>query len=127
MPGNLSTLSPFGPIFAKELRTTARRRRTYFLRFLYLLVLFLVMLMVYTTTSYRSDDALSVAERAQHEAELGSYFFAAFAMFSVITLAIIAPVLTATAISAERLGKTLPVLLMTPITSWQIISGKLLS
>ena len=35
--------------------------------------------------------------------------------------------LTSTAISAERLGKTLHVLLMTPITTWQIISGKLFS
>ena len=35
--------------------------------------------------------------------------------------------LTCTAISAERLHRTLHVLLMTPITSWQIVSGKLCS
>lgn len=127
MMGTLSALSPFGPIFGKELRTTARRKRTYFLRFFYLLALSLIMLLVYSSTSYHREASMSVAERAQREAELGHAFFAAFSGFSVYALPLIAPILTATAISAERLGKTLPVLLMTPINSWQIISGKLLS
>ena len=42
-------------------------------------------------------------------------------------MGILGPVMTATAISSERLHKTLGVLLMTPITSWQIIAGKLFS
>jgi ABC-type transport system involved in multi-copper enzyme maturation permease subunit len=123
----LTRLSPFGPIFGKELRTTARRKRTYWLRFAYLGVLFLVLLLAYTSTAYRSSGYVSVAERAQQEAELGYTFFAAISMFSVISLAVISPVLTATAVSAERQHRTLHVLLMTPITSWQIIAGKLFS
>jgi ABC-type transport system involved in multi-copper enzyme maturation permease subunit len=123
----LRALSPFGPIFAKELRTTARRKRTYWLRLLYLAALFLFMLMVYTSTAYQQSASLSVAERAQQEAELGYEFFMVFSMFSVCALLVICPVLTATAISAERLNRTLPVLLMTPITNWQIVAGKLLS
>jgi ABC-type transport system involved in multi-copper enzyme maturation permease subunit len=122
----LTGLSPFGPIFGKELRTTARRRRTYLLRFVYLAALFLVLLGVYTSTSFKEHSG-SVAERAQHEADLGGYFFSAFSMFSIFALMAISPVLTATAVSSERMSKTLPVLLMTPITSWQIISGKLFS
>jgi ABC-type transport system involved in multi-copper enzyme maturation permease subunit len=124
---SFSALSPFGPIFAKELRTTARRKRTYWLRLLYLAALFLFMLMVYTSTAYQQSASASVAERAQQEAELGYEFFMVFSMFSVCALLVISPVLTATAISAERLGRTLPVLLMTPITNWQIVAGKLLS
>ena len=127
MPKALNALNPFGPIFGKELRVTARRKRTYFLRFFYLLALLLVLLAVYTSTSYRESYAMSVAERAQQEAELGNLFFIAFSLFSIYALPTISPILTATAVSAERLGKTLPVLLMTPITSWQIISGKLFS
>ncbi len=127
LPKALSALSPFGPIFGKELRVTARRKRTYFLRFFYLLALLLVLLAVYTSTSYRNADAMSVAERAQQDAELGNMFFIAFSIFSIYALPIISPILTATSISSERLGKTLPVLLMTPITNWQIISGKLFS
>src|SRR2546423_1211911 len=124
---SLSKLSPFGPIFGKELRTTARRKRTYWLRFAYLAVLFLVLLLAYTSTAYRSSGYVSVAERAQQEAELGFAFFASISMFCVISLAVISPVLTATAVSAERQHRTLHVLLMTPITSWQIIAGKLFS
>lgn len=127
MPKALNALNPFGPIFGKELRVTARRKRTYFLRFFYLLALLLVLLAVYTSTSYRDSSAMSVAERAQQEAELGNMFFIAFSLFSIYALPTISPILTATSVSAERLGKTLPVLLMTPITSWQIISGKLFS
>src|SRR3954447_12433105 len=37
------------------------------------------------------------------------------------------PVLTAQAIGSERLAKTLPVLLMTPINAWQVVGGKLFS
>ena len=37
----LTALSPFGPIFEKELRISARRKRTYFLRVLYLAALLL--------------------------------------------------------------------------------------
>jgi ABC-type transport system involved in multi-copper enzyme maturation permease subunit len=48
-------------------------------------------------------------------------------MFSVLAMAAIGPVLTATAVSGERLGKTLHVLLMTPVTAWQIVAGKLFS
>ncbi len=124
---SLSALSPFGPIFGKELRVTARRKRTYALRVLYLAALFLVMMLAYTETSSRFDVTVSVTERAQHEAELGGVFFIAFAIFSVYALAIISPILTATAVGSERLNRTLNVLLMTPITSWQIVSGKLFS
>jgi ABC-type transport system involved in multi-copper enzyme maturation permease subunit len=58
---------------------------------------------------------------------MGQMFFAFFTVFSVTAMAALGPVLTSTAISAERLGKTLHVLLMTPITTWQIIAGKLFS
>lgn len=121
----LSALSPFGPIFGKELRTTARRKRTYFLRVAYLGGLLLLLLLAYTST--RGSQSASVAYRQQQQAEMGYAFFCCFSMFCVISMALIGPVLTATAISSERQQKTLHVLLMTPINSWQIISGKLFS
>src|SRR6185295_2195464 len=52
-------------------------------------------------------------------------FFVTFSMFSVIAMGLIGAVLTSTAINSERTHKTLPVLMMTPLTSWQIVSGKL--
>ena len=122
----LPELSPFGPIFGKELRATARRRRNYALRVLYLAALLLALLVAWSGTSNRMS-VNSVAAQAQAQAEMGRMFFAFFSVFSVTAMAAIGPVLTSTAISAERLGKTLHVLLMTPITTWQILSGKLFS
>lgn len=124
----LSALSPFGPIFAKELRVSARRKRTYFLRVFYLAALLLALLLAYTSTQqsfYGSGSG--IAAQMQQQAELGLDFFMGFAVFCLVAMCAICPILTCTAISAERLGKTLPVLLMTPISGWQIISGKLFS
>jgi len=122
----LPDVSPFGPIFGKELRATARRKRSYALRVMYLAALLLGLLVAYTGTSNRVY-ATSVAAQAQAQAQMGQMFFAFFCVFSATAMAVLGPVLTSTAISAERLGKTLHVLLMTPVTAWQIISGKLFS
>src|SRR5687768_1829131 len=122
----LPELSPFGPIFGKELRATARRRRNYAMRVLYLGALLLTLLVAWSSTSNRVYTN-SVSAQAQAQAQMGGVFFAFFCIFSAVAMAAIGPVLTSTAISAERLGKTLHVLLMTPITTWQIISGKLFS
>src|SRR5258705_6746134 len=123
----LRNLSPLGPIFSKELRSTSRRKRTYVLRFLYIGALLLVMLFVYSASHVELRYAGSVARRAQKMAELGNTFFQAFAIFSFFAMTFAGPVLTSTAINSERLHKTLPVLLMTPISAWQIVAGKLFS
>src|SRR3954466_2963292 len=123
----LRSISPLGPIFGKELRSTSRRKRTYYLRFFYIAALLLVMLLCYSITASEFRQAGSAARRAQKLAEMGAVFFIAFSFFSLIAMAIAGPVLTATAINSERLHKTLPVLLMTPINAWQIVAGKLFS
>lgn len=122
---NLSAASPFGPIFGKELRVTSRRKRSYFLRFFYLAFLLLFLIFVWSVSGISSGGG--AAYRQQRQAELGEVFFATFAIFCVGAMGLIGPVLTATAVSSERLHRTLPVLLMTPINSWQIIGGKLFS
>jgi ABC-type transport system involved in multi-copper enzyme maturation permease subunit len=119
--------NPFGPIFEKELRATSRRKRTYALRFVYLGGLLLFLVMVYVSSSPWGSGANSITQRVQQQNRLGREFFMCFALFCVGAMAIIGPVLTCTAISAERLHKTLHVLLMTPITAWQIVTGKLFS
>src|SRR5687768_7952938 len=121
----LHAISPFGPIFGKELRTTSRRRRNYALRVAYLGGLLLFLMLAYLST--RNSYGMGASARVQRQAMLGFQFFMTFTLFSVITMGAIGPILTCTAISGERLHKTMHVLLMTPITSWQIVSGKLLS
>jgi ABC-type transport system involved in multi-copper enzyme maturation permease subunit len=116
-------LSPLGPIFAKELRVTARRKRTYALRFVYLGLLLLPLLAVFAE---RQTPGSAVA-RANFLAHQGYQFFIAFSWFTLLAMVLAGPVLTSTAISGERLHNTLGVLLMTPISAWQIVAGKLFS
>src|SRR3569833_2852540 len=112
---HLSKLSPFGPIFEKELRVASRRKRNHLLRVLYLLGLFLLLMLAYL--SMRTMGNTSVAARMERQNQLGQVFFACFGMFCAVAMGLIGPVLTCTAVSSERLHKTLHVLLMTPITS----------
>lgn len=117
-------LSPFGPLFDKELRVAARRKRNYFLRVFYLGALLLILLMAYAASG---DFSGGVTQRVQRQAELGYVFFGCFTFFSIVAMGVIGPVLTSTAIGSERLAKTLHVLLMTPLNTWQIVGGKLFS
>lgn len=122
----LARLNPFGPLMGKELRSMARRRRSYYLRSVYLMVLLAVLAMGWASMSGGVNSG-NVAYRAQQQAEMGREFFQIFAFFSVICMMLIAPVLTCTAIGGERLHKTFHVLLMTPISAGQIVSGKIFS
>lgn len=123
--GYITGLSPFGPIFGKELRVASRRRRNHALRVGYLGALALILMAFYASILPNRNYSQTVAMRMQEQAELGRVFFVVFSVFCICCMGLIAPVLTSTAINSERLGKTLGVLLMTPITSWQIVSGKL--
>jgi ABC-type transport system involved in multi-copper enzyme maturation permease subunit len=120
-----AALNPLGPIFGKELRVTSRKKRSYALRVAYLGLLLLSLLMVYASEGRRYYGG--IAQQAQHQAELGASFFTVFSIFCVCAMGLIAPVLTSTSIGSEKLAKTLPVLMMTPISTWQIVTGKLLS
>src|SRR5438552_17626643 len=122
---HLSGLTPFGPIFGKELRTASRRKRNYLLRVVYLGGLLLFLLWAYAIT--RMEFNAGVAGRAQQQEQLGWAFFMFFSIFTVGAMGLVGAVLTSTAINFERQAKTLHVLLMTPLTAWQIVSGKLFS
>ena len=123
---HISGLSPFGPIFAKELRCASRRKRNYLLRVAYLGALLLFLLFAYAITR-ESYGPRGPSARVQQQEQLGQLFFMFFSLFCVGAMGLIGPVLTSTAINEERLHKTLHVLLMTPLTAWQIVAGKLFS
>jgi ABC-type transport system involved in multi-copper enzyme maturation permease subunit len=120
--------SPFGPLLGKELRQMARRKRTYSLRFVYLGLLLAILSMVWVI--YQEDsfgNGRGLVQQAQRQAQMGQVFFGTFALFTIIFMQVLAPVLTSNAIGAEKLARTLDVLLMTPISAWQIVCGKLFS
>lgn len=121
----LSVYNPFNAIFTKELRCSARRKRTYALRSVYVLLLLLAMLVMWLEA--RRWGGGGIVERQLEQQMMGRAFFGLFAVFSCLAMAAITPILTSASISGERMGKTLTVLFMTPISSWQIVSGKLLS
>lgn len=125
MLARLRALSPFGPILGKELRVASRRKRNHVLRVAYLAALLLILLMAYASVG--DYGGTGVAAQVDRQSRLGLAFFATFTLFSVIAMLVIGPVLTSTAIGAERTHKTLHVLLMTPMTAWQIVAGKLTS
>jgi ABC-type transport system involved in multi-copper enzyme maturation permease subunit len=121
----LQAINLFGPIFAKELRIASRRRRNYVLRTLYVALLTFVVVMAWFSvvafSSTRSIDRVATMSRAA----VG--LLCTIAWFQFIALQLLAPVLTSTAISDEITHGTLGSLMMTPINSLQIVTGKLFS
>ena len=112
-----------GPIFEKELRVSSRRKRYYVLRSAYLLLLtvfvafgwFFGVSLAGASTTYRIS-RMSVA---------ATTIITTISWFQFISLQLIALVMLSNAINAEVQKKTLGVLASTPITSLQIIMGKL--
>jgi len=118
-PGTL-----LGPILDKEMRVTARRRRYYALRSAYLSLLMLLVLLIWSEAMSAYDGrAMQSAEMS----ETGKIFVSLVTWFQFIGLQIVTVFLLSTAISEEVEHRTLAVLLTTPITSVQIVAGKILS
>jgi len=112
-----------GPIFAKELRISSRRRRNYWLRSIYM-----VMLVVFVWVVLRDlRVAGQAATQAARLAEAGRLLILGVIVFQFITLQLVAVVMLSTAITDELSHQTLGVLMTTPISGLQIVAGKLLS
>lgn len=112
-----------GPIVDKELRVTSRRRRFYVLRFAYLAMMLMFVALVWysATRSYSAGYSSAMMSRA------GQQIASVIVGFQFVAVQLIAVVLMSTAISEEIYRRTLGVLMTTPITSFQIVMGKLLS
>jgi len=113
-----------GPIFDKELRVSSRRRRNYILRFFYPVCLTLFVVLVWVSTV---DISGSVVYRASRMAEAATTIIATIIGFQFIAIQIIAVIMLSSAISDEIQHQTLGTLMTTPISSFQIVLGKLFS
>src|SRR4030042_5524448 len=113
-----------GPIFDKELRVSSRRRRNYVLRFAYvaLLTVFLALFWVNTVPS-----RVSGLYQSSRMAEAGKIMTAFVIWFQFIATQLIAGIMLSTSVSDEIYNKTLGLLMTTPINSFQVVTGKLLS
>ncbi|RPI62445.1 MAG: hypothetical protein EHM48_04065, partial [Planctomycetaceae bacterium] len=114
-----------GPIFNKELRVASRRRRNYALRFGYLAMLTIVVVIVWISTMKHINpgDPRIIYRMSQ----AGMTITATVAWFQFLAIQLIAVVATSTSISEEVYRGTINSLMTTPITSLQIVMGKMLS
>ena len=113
-----------GPILGKEFRVLSRLKRSYLLRALYLLVLMLFMSLVWFEATRTFNYSVFQASRMSEASEV---IVVGIVWFQFIAAQILALILCSTAINQELVQRTLPALMTTPITSFQIIMGKLLS
>lgn len=113
-----------GPIFDKELRVSSRRRRNYVLRFVYVsfFAFLLIMIWVEVVPTSASD-----VFRSSRMAEAGQIIIGFVVWFQFIVAQVISVVMLSTSISDEIYNQTLGLLMTTPVGSFQIVFGKLLS
>jgi len=117
-------LTVTGPIFTKELRVASRRGRTYLLRAAYLAVLMAVLVLVWLAKVDEFDQANTY--NISRMSEAGKDVIAWIVWFQFIAAQMVAIVLMSTSISGEVQKRTLGILRTTPVTSFQIVAGKLL-
>ncbi len=115
-----------GPIFNKELRVSSRRKRNYFLRLTYAGLLTTFIAFVWFVT-VKIGGSASLVYQVSRMSETGKYITATIVWFQFIAIQLIAIVMLSNAISDEIYHRTLGLLMTTPISSLQIVIGKICS
>jgi len=110
------------PVIGRELRVRVRVGRAYLLQAFYLAFLILIVALAYQAAIGDNPD-LRNPVRVQEA--LVDFYRLVMSML-VALIALIAPALTANAITLERERKTMDLLLATPLTARQLLVGKLL-
>jgi ABC-type transport system involved in multi-copper enzyme maturation permease subunit len=113
-------------IGVKELRGRMRGRRAFVILTIYLVLLAVFALMVERIIEAQFSSGFG-GTTALASTALGQGIFAAVLMLMTLQVAFLAPSSTAGAISLEREKQTLELLVTTPISSFAIVIGKLLS
>ena len=115
-----------GPIFDKELRVCSRRRRSYVLRCAYIAALCIFIVSAwYSILGARSSG--SAVYQVSRFSQIGRTVIASIVWFQFVIAQLIAIVMLSYSIRDEIRAGTLAVLMTTPIRSFQIVTGKLLS
>ncbi len=116
-----------GPILDKELRVSSRRRRSYILRFAYIVVLTGLVALSWGDLGGFAAGQVSAAKIISRMADAGREMTGAVLWFQFIVMQVLAMALLSTSFREEMQRRTLGVLMTTPITGWQFVMGKLLS
>jgi ABC-type transport system involved in multi-copper enzyme maturation permease subunit len=113
-----------GPLVGKELRVASRRPRSYGLRFTYVLILLVFIVAVWIpAVSWPRSMAVSRAQMDLAAKTITVWILA----FQFVAAQLVALVIMSAAISDEVCGRTLGVLMMTPLSSRQVVVSKLFS
>ncbi|MHC4718570.1 MAG: hypothetical protein ACYS5V_16495, partial [Planctomycetota bacterium] len=115
-----------GPIFTKELRVASRQRRQYVLRFAYLALLTIFLVLSWLTV-VRFDTGATVAHKISRMPEVGKKVIYLIIWFQCIAAQLMAVIVTSTSFSDEIRDGTLGMLVTTPLTNLRIVTGKLFS
>jgi ABC-type transport system involved in multi-copper enzyme maturation permease subunit len=115
-------------IVVKELRSRMRGRRAFIILTLYVLLLTGFAWMSQQIHLSQVGGESSFGGQATYvSASVGRAIFSDLLMLQTLMIAVLAPAATAGAISSEREHQTLELLAVTPISSFAIVLGKLLS
>jgi len=113
-----------GPLFDKDLRVAGRRRRSYALRCAYVVVLMTFIASVWISVVQMPRQM--ALQRAQMELA-AKVITRGIVWFQFIAVQVVVVMTMSTAISDEVYGRTLAVLMTTPLSSFQLVMGKLFS
>jgi ABC-type transport system involved in multi-copper enzyme maturation permease subunit len=118
-----------GPLLGKELRASSRRPRTYLLRLGYLLALGLYAVLVWHEQvsglgGLANQNAHIQSSRA---AEAGKEIILSITIFQAIVAPVLAAMLASNVIAGELTGRTLSVLMATPLSLRRIVTEKVLA
>ncbi len=118
-----------GPVLGKELRVLSRRRRLYVVRFLYIVALTVFVSMAWTaataTNMFGSGLTGGTAYMQSRMSIVGQAVVSSVIWTQFVILSLMAINITSSAIGSEIRQRTLGILLTTPISSLQIVLGKL--
>ncbi len=126
----VSSLNPltlfFGPVFQRDVRVSGRRKGTYVTRLIVLGIptAFVALLFASTSRHYYGDgNSESAAARIQSLQDTAYSVAATIAWCQLITLALVAPLLTAGALVEERTARTLSAIASSPLSPGRVIGG----
>jgi ABC-type transport system involved in multi-copper enzyme maturation permease subunit len=122
-PSNFIAAIP-GPIFNKDVWISGRKSGTYWIRFIYVILLLITISIMFAGNADDLGRASSPALRIQQLQQIAPITTKVLLWFGFVTLAIIGVILGAPTICEEKRAGTLATLLTTPLKAWQIIIGK---
>jgi ABC-type Na+ efflux pump permease subunit len=110
----------FGPIFAREATVAPKRAKTYVMRGVYVLALFLLL-----CTGYLVLDGSRTLVTTGDSARFGGWMFTLLAPLQLLVLASVAAVGAAAGVAQEKDRRTLILLLLTRLSGFEIVVGKM--